>query len=127
MSRRKIVLITAVALVAIALSACGGGASGGTTSGSGTPLNVTVTATEFKYDPNTINAAPGQTINITLKNVGSVDHTFVFAPANFKMTVSAGKSDTKSFTAPTAPGTYDFLCDIAGHKEAGMTGKLIVK
>jgi cytochrome c oxidase subunit 2 len=125
MSRRTIVLFAVVALVAIALSACGGGAAGSTSGGS-SPLNVTVTATEFKFDPTAINAAPGQTINITLKNTGSVDHTFVFAPANFKMTVAAGKSDTKSFTAPAA-GTYDFTCDIAGHKEAGMTGKLIVK
>ena len=124
MSRRTIVLLAVVALATIALSACGGGAAGG--SSAPAPLNVTITATEFKYDPTTINAAPGQTINITLKNTGSVDHTFVFAPANFKMTVAAGKSDTKTFTAPAA-GTYDFLCDIAGHKEAGMTGKLIVQ
>ena len=123
MYRRTILLLAAMVLVAIALSACGGGAAGGGSS----PLNVTISATEFKYDPSTINAAPGQTINVTLKNIGSVDHTFVFAPANFKMTVSAGKSDTKSFTAPTAPGTYEFNCDVAGHKEAGMTGKLIVQ
>ena len=123
MSRRTIVLLAVVALAAIALSACGGGAAGGSSS----PLNVTITATEFKYDPATINATPGQTINITLKNTGSVDHTFVFAPANFKMTVSAGKSDTKTFTAPAAAGSYDFSCDVAGHKEAGMVGKLIVK
>ena len=126
MYRRTLILFAAMVLVAIALAACGGGAAG-TSSGGSSPLNVTLTATEFKYDPNTINAAPGQTINITLKNTGSVDHTFVFTPANFKMTVSPGKSDTKTFTAPTAPGSYDFLCDVAGHKEAGMTGKLVVK
>jgi plastocyanin len=126
MSRKTIVLFVVVAMVAIAVSACGGGAAGNNTGGSG-PQNVTITGTEFKYDPNTINATPGQTINVTLKNTGSVDHTFVFAPANFKMTVGPGKTDTKSFTAPTAPGTYDFVCDVAGHKEAGMVGKLIVK
>lgn len=124
MSRRTIVLFAAVAVLAVALSACGGGASSG---GGTSAVNVTVTASEFKFDPATINAAPGQTINLTLKNTGSVDHTFVFAPSNFKMTVAAGKSDTKTFTAPTAPGTYDFTCDVAGHKEAGMAGKLIVK
>lgn len=126
MSKRTIFFIIAIALVAMALAACGGGAAGNSSGGS-SPLSVTITATEFKYDPNVINATPGQTINVTLKNVGSVDHTFVFAPANFKMTVSPGKSDTKSFTAPSAPGTYDFVCDVAGHKEAGMDGKLIVK
>lgn len=123
MSRRTILLFAAVALVALALAACGGGASSG---GGGSPLNVTVTATEFKYDPATINAAAGQTINLTLKNAGNVQHTWVLAAANVKLTVDPGKSATQTFTAPAA-GTYPFECDIAGHKEAGMTGQLIVK
>ncbi|MBI5030760.1 MAG: cupredoxin domain-containing protein [Chloroflexi bacterium] len=126
MSRRTIVLFAAISILAIALSACGGGAAGSNTSGAAA-LNVTITGTEFKFDPATINATPGQTINVTLKNTGSVEHTLVFAPANFKMLVQPGKSDTKSFTAPTAPGTYDIVCDVAGHKEAGMVGKLVVK
>ncbi|HEX7588651.1 MAG TPA: cupredoxin domain-containing protein, partial [Anaerolineae bacterium] len=108
---------------AVALAACGGGAS---TGGGATPLNVTVTTTEFKYDPATINATPGQTINLTVKNIGSVQHSFVFATANVKIIVDPGKSVTQTFTAPAA-GTYTFECDIAGHKEAGMVGQLIVK
>ena len=125
MSRRTILLFALVAFVALALAACGGGASSG---GAATPpLNVTVTATEFKYDPATINATPGQTINLTLKNIGSVQHTWVFATANVKMIVDPGKSATQTFTAPAAAGTYTYECDIAGHKEAGMVGQLIVK
>ncbi len=123
MSRRTIILLAAVALLAVALSACGGGAS----SGGGNALNVTVSATEFKFDPATINATPGQTINLTVKNTGSVDHTFVLATANVKITVAAGKSETKTFTAPSAAGTYPITCDVVGHKEAGMTGQLVVK
>jgi uncharacterized cupredoxin-like copper-binding protein len=38
----------------------------------------------------------------------------------------AGKSGSVTFT-PTATGTFDFYCTVAGHKEAGMVGKLIVK
>ena len=122
MSRRTILLFAVVALVALALAACGGGAS----SSGGSPLNVTVTATEFKFDPATINAVPGQTINLTVKNTGSVQHTWALAAANVKLTIDPGKSVTQTFTAPAA-GTYPFECDIAGHKEAGMTGQLIVK
>ncbi len=121
MSRRIIFMLAVVVLLAIALTACGGGASGGSA-----PLNLTVTTTEFKFDPATINAAPGQTINLTVKNVGSVQHTWILAAANIKFTVDPGKSDTKTFTAP-ATGTYPIICDIAGHKEAGMQGQLIVK
>ena len=125
MSRRTLVLLAVVALAAMALAACGGGAS---TSGSSNaaPLNVTVTATEFKFDPATINATAGQTINLTVKNIGTVQHTWVLAAANVKLTIDPGKTATATFTAPAA-GTYQYECDIPGHKEAGMIGQLIVK
>lgn len=32
-----------------------------------------------------------------------------------------------SFTAPTAPGTYPYLCSFPAHVQAGMRGVLIVK
>jgi plastocyanin len=121
MSRGLIVLFAAIALIVVLLTACGGGAGGG-----GAPLSVTVTATEFKFDPATINATPGQTINLTVKNSGAVQHTWVVTAANVKITVDPGKTETKTFTAPAA-GTYPIECDVAGHKEAGMVGQLIVK
>jgi len=119
-----IVLFVVVSVAAGLLAACGGGASSG--GGGAAALNVTVTATEFKYDPATINATPGQTINLTVKNTGSVQHSLILAAANVKIIVDPGKSVSQTFTAPAA-GTYPFECDIAGHKEAGMVGQLIVK
>ncbi|MGE5264680.1 MAG: cupredoxin domain-containing protein [Acidobacteriota bacterium] len=127
MSRRLIVALTAIALMAVLLAACGGGASGGGTGGGGSALDVTVTATEFKFDPATITAAPGQSINLTVKNNGSVQHTWVQKDSNVTMTIDPGKSTTKTFTAPSKAGTYVIECDIAGHKEAGMVGQLVVK
>ena len=37
-----------------------------------------------------------------------------------------GQMATLEFT-PTKPGTYEFFCTVAGHKEAGMKGTLVVK
>lgn len=125
MSRRTIVLLVAISLVAVLLAGCGGGAS--SSGGGAAPLTVTVTTNEFKYDPAVINATPGQTVNLTVKNIGSVQHTFVLANANVKITVDPGKSVTQTFTAPAVAGTFTFECDVAGHKEAGMVGQLIVK
>jgi len=34
--------------------------------------------------------------------------------------------DTVTFTAPTAPGRYDFFCTFPGHYQVGMRGVLIV-
>ncbi len=123
MFRRSIFLIAALAAVTLFVVACGGGASGG--GGGAGALSVTVTNTEFKFDPATINAKPGQTINLTVVNKGSIRHTWVLPSQNIKVTIEPGQTATKTFTAPAA-GSYDIVCDEAGHKEAGMVGKLVV-
>src|SRR5436309_2672989 len=113
-----VVLILAAAVVA----ACGPGGGGGGTNA----LNVTLNGKEFSYDPATITAKAGQTINITLHNTGSVKHTFVLKEVNFKISADSGKDATGNFTAPAA-GTYKFFCDEAGHEDAGMKGTLTVQ
>jgi azurin len=57
-----------------------------------------------------------------------------FIPPAFKASIIAmagmvgpGESMEVTFTAPTAPGKYTFLCSFAGHYAAGMWGELIVK
>ena len=127
MSRRTIILAAVIALAALALAACGGGANTGNSSSGAAPLTITVTATEFKFDPATINASVGQTINLTVKNAGTIQHTFVLKDANVNLTIDPGKTVTKTFTAPATAGSYQYECDIAGHKEAGMVGQLVVK
>ncbi len=122
---RRVILFTVVALMAMALAACGGGTS--SSGGGSSAANVTVTLTEFKFDPASVTAAPGQTVNLTLKNTGSAQHSWVIPDLNLKYTVDPGKTDTKTFTAPAKAGTYTIICDIPGHKEAGMQGQLIVK
>lgn len=115
---QKLVGIIFLVLAAL-LVACGNA------SGDGTP--VTIVAKEFGFTPSTITATPGQAIKLTVKNEGVIDHDLVIKAVGLKILAAPGKSETKTFTAPTAPGTYDIECDVAGHKEAGMTGKLIVK
>lgn len=126
MFRRTMILMAVIAVSALAVVACGGGASSGGTTSGGNALNVTVNLSEFKFDPGTVNASAGQTVNLTLVNKGSVVHTWVLPAANVKVSVDPGKTVTKTFTAPAA-GSYDVTCDEAGHKEAGMVGKLVVK
>jgi plastocyanin len=121
--RKTIFMLAIVALMAIALVACGGGSS---SSSSVSGANISVTMTEFKFDPMNVTVAPGQTVNLTLTNKGSIDHTWIVVGTTIKFTVAAGKTTTQTFTAPAA-GTYVIDCDIAGHKEAGMVGQLIVK
>ncbi len=45
-----------------------------------------------------------------------------------KLHVAAGPAAQGKLTfTPSKPGTYEFFCTVAGHKEAGMVGTLTVK
>ncbi|HKZ54287.1 MAG TPA: cupredoxin domain-containing protein [Anaerolineales bacterium] len=119
-------------------------------SGASTPQQVTVIASDFQYEPSTIEVIAGQTVHLTIQNTGSVDHDFGILeiplvegkvsiagatphpglsqlehePA-LLVTVPKGQAIEVEFT-PTQPGSYEIFCTVPGHKEAGMTGKLIV-
>ncbi len=125
-SRKFALRVAALVVLGGLVAACGGG--GGSSSGGGSnAMSVTVTATEFKFDPATITASAGQSVNVTFKNAGTVQHTFVIKEANnFKLTADPGQTVTGTFTAPAA-GTYTYFCDVPGHEDAGMKGTLTVK
>ena len=87
-------------------------------------LNVTMSSGNFFFKPDTITAKAGQTVNITFSDNEGY-HTIVIDEIDFKKTVTAG--ETISFTAPTKPGSYPFICDVGKHAAMGMTGTLIVE
>lgn len=90
-------------------------------------LTIIMRASEFAFDPDTINGRRGQVIHLTVKNEGSVDHTWVFPASNVKLTISPGASISTKFLLPGVSGTYSFECDIPGHQEAGMMGRFVVE
>lgn len=124
MLRKFVLLVGLLVAVTAVLSACGGGGSGG--GGAGT-VTVSVEGSEFAYQPADLVAKPGQKVTVNFKNIGTVEHTFVIKDLNFKLTAQPGQTVTGSFTAPSTAGTYEIHCDIAGHTEAGMAGKLTVQ
>jgi len=105
-------------------------------------------ANEFKYQPATIEVEAGRPVKITLNNKGTIEHDWSIAkmPATaikqqsestmghdmsgmnpeLHMSAMNGKGTQIEFI-PTVPGKYEFYCTIAGHKEAGMVGTLVVK
>ncbi|NTU64912.1 MAG: multicopper oxidase domain-containing protein [Chloroflexi bacterium] len=136
-------LLVLALVLTFTLVACGGAAASSTTSTE--PKTVTLTLSEFQFQPAEITTKVGQPINLVLKNNGTVLHDFVSTDAmvevmeehgamhdmagmqtNMHAAIEAGQESTLEFKA-TQTGTYTFYCTIAGHREAGMTGKLIVK
>lgn len=111
-----------------------------------------LTATDIAYDANRLEVVAGQPVRVTLRNNGALEHDFSIMEMPHTGDVMAeeaedgmaghdmsnmgmdpeihvaspmGDSLSVEFT-PTTPGEYEFFCTVAGHKEAGMVGTLIV-
>lgn len=110
-----------------------------------TAKTVTIELTEFAFTPKDITLDAGQPYILEIVNKGSVKHEFtagdffgtvatrkaetaeteVKVPFFTEIEVFAGKT-AELFLIPLIPGTYDLVCEIEGHLEAGMYGSITV-
>ncbi len=88
---------------------------------------VKVVAKEFAFQPATIEMETGETVRLKLVNQGQLSHNLhMRGVATSTETIQTGKTDTVEVTA-SADGTLEFYCDVPGHEQAGMTGKIVVE
>lgn len=110
-------------ILTLALAACGGGASGGGGGGTEVPVGLS----DFKFTPASVEIPANTKVVLKLKNTGTVEHDFVVEKLGVKITVPRDAKEHEYSVGPLAAGTYDLVCTVVGHKELGMTGKLVVK
>lgn len=98
------------------------------------------------FAPDKIEVKKGEQIRLKLTNAGELDHELVVATLaeNLKHAEEMKKNPDMEHDDPNAKrlapkktgdivwhftkaGEFDFSCLIPGHREAGMTGKIIVK
>ncbi|MCR4524431.1 MULTISPECIES: cupredoxin family protein [Bosea] len=112
------------------------------------PVQVVMTEKDGKmsFIPDRIEVRRGEQVRFQLRNNGELDHELVMATLeeNLKHAVEMQKNPDMEHDDPNAkrlapkktgeivwaftkPGEFDFSCLIPGHREAGMTGKIIVK
>lgn len=122
-------LLVAVLAVGAACGGGSGGEGGGAGGGGGQPAGSTkVSLSEFKFAPSTIEVKSG-TVQLFLVNSGTTPHDMVVVDSTGKQ---LGKSEliqpgnSSLFKLDGVPaGTYDVFCDLPGHRESGMQGKLV--
>ncbi|MFO7273902.1 MAG: cupredoxin domain-containing protein [Bacillota bacterium] len=122
---RKLAMLLAVVVLSLGvLAGCGGG-------GSGNVKELTVEMGingEMKFTPDVLEANKGDTLKITLINKDpAVAHNFLIPSLNVNSgQIPSGQTKVIEVKA-TQTGEHDIICDVPGHREAGMVGKLIVK
>ncbi len=85
-----------------------------------------ITGGNFYFVPNKITVNKGDKVTFVTTNAGGM-HDLVIDALNVKTAViKTGETATVSFTADKA-GTFEYYCDIPGHKAKGMVGTLVVQ
>ena len=107
---------------------------------------VEVRLSEHDYSPSDLVFVRNKPYILRLSNVGVVSHDMVggsfFGAIAIKMAQNRGgrivtpvlssiyvkpKQQMELWFVPVRAGTYSFFCSIAGHREGGMEGEVIVK
>ncbi len=128
--RRKTALIAGVvgliAVLDLTAVACGKSTTpaGGSTSPAPAGGGVTLEqgpGNAFVFSPTQLTMKQGDTL--TVKNVGSVPHTFTITDKGIDVVNDPGQSQQVTIDLP--PGTYEFICRF--HVSSGMKGTLVVQ
>jgi plastocyanin len=108
---------------ALLLAACGsstptmsGSAAGSTASSGGSSITIS----NFMFNPMSLRVSPGATVKVTNKD--SATHTLTATGGQFN-TGNITQNQTKTFKAPSKPGTYHYICNIHQY----MMGTITVK
>lgn len=90
---------------------------------------IELVAEEFSFTPSEVTIEPGETVRMKLVNEGRISHNLMIQGDGLEgrtETIQSGNTDSFEITA-SETGTISFICDVPGHKEAGMTGELVVE
>jgi plastocyanin len=90
------------------------------------PAEVRIVSTEFRFSPATVLVAAGRAVTLVLDNRGAETEHGLFVPGlGIRLQARAGEIARKNILVEK-PGKYGYDCDLPGHRDAGMTGTLIV-
>lgn len=86
---------------------------------------IGIEATEMAFDPASLEVNAGESVNLTVANVGQVLHDLTIDDLGLQVEVASGETTTIGLEVDE-PGEYEFYCSVPGHASAGMRGTLTV-
>jgi uncharacterized cupredoxin-like copper-binding protein/mono/diheme cytochrome c family protein len=84
-----------------------------------------VTSFDIYFEPKEITIPANTDVPFTLPNDGASAHNFSIDELGISIDIAPGATEETVINAP--PGTYEYYCNVPGHKQAGMVGTLIVE
>jgi len=93
---------------------------------SGAGVVIEIEATDFAFSPPSFEIPTGATVTLKLTNSGVVPHNIDLPELGIVVEAEAGETQEITFSAPTEAATTEFLCNLPGHRESGMTGAVVV-
>lgn len=149
MRRSLVAVLLSTLAVGLVLTACGGDDSSGadhpmeSTPGNGmdggmmtdgheesTPVaegarRIDVDATSFEFEPDEITVTAGEDVAIVLTS-DDLLHDFTIDDIDVHVAADRGETAEGGLRADE-PGEYTYYCTVAGHREGGMEGTLVVE
>ena len=86
--------------------------------------DIEVVTRDFSFSPTQLTVPAGTTGNVVLVNDGDVLHDLTIPALGFRLEASPGTRTSSSLTV-ASQGTYQFICSVPGHREAGMEGVVV--
>jgi nitrite reductase (NO-forming) len=85
---------------------------------------IAIDAFDIYFEPKQVTIPANTDVSVSLPNKGVSAHNFSIDALGISVDLPPGETQSVTINAPA--GTYEFYCDVPGHKEAGMVGQLIV-
>ena len=117
MNRIRLALVLVLALFVVA---CNGNDAPGDEAANGEAgqHEITVSAIDIDFEPDSVDIPAGSTLVVTLENDGQLEHDFQLEDGSGTGILQAGESETVEL------GPFDesetAFCTVPGHREAGM-------
>jgi uncharacterized cupredoxin-like copper-binding protein len=105
--------------------AAGTAAAGEEQAAGGGAEAVTVESYDIYFEPSELSLPADTDVTVSLPNVGVTLHNFSIDELGISVDIPPGATEETVINAPA--GSYEFYCNVPGHKPAGMVGTLTVQ
>ncbi len=87
---------------------------------------IEVTAIDIAYKEKELTMPADTDVTIVVHNEGMLQHDFNIEDTDFNTELLNG-GESEEIVVNLPAGEYTYYCSVAGHREAGMEGKLTVE